>query len=452
MSLEDDDASGSLTSSYDNSYAWATLRSQLTPSTTVETLVSFSHLTWNRLGTDFDRFDGILHETAHVDDARSLDAIAIRQDWAVDFSSSASLLLGAEWRGETADYRYLRTQRELRNVGMSIVTVDSARVEAALAPDGARASAYLAVRWRMGESVTAETGVRADRHDWTDESTVTPRLNLEWRLTGDLTLRLAWGRYAQAQSLHDLSVVDADTAFSRAEVAEHRVAGIEYSLTPRWSLRGEYFERLVRHPRGRWYNTDGDLNALPERLYDRIRLSPSRAAVRGVELLSSADLGDRFRASASIGLTRANAIVNGVETSMPFEERTAAAFDLSRHSPAGWSWTVAWTWHGGWPHIPATFRVDTVSPGVATIVREKSPPLFTDRLGGYQRFDFRLLRTIRAGRGEVTAFIDLFNVFNRSNPRGYEYNARFTQGQLRVERFQLDFLGRLPTVGLSWAF
>lgn len=452
MSLDDDDDAGSLVRSYDNRYVWGTLRTQLTPSTTVETLASFSHLTWNRFGSDFDRINGTLHETAHVDDARALDVVAIKQDWAVDFSTSASLLFGAEVRGERADYRYLRTQRELRVAQNNVVTVDSARVEVELEPDGARTSGYVSIRRRVGESVTVEGGVRADRHAWTGQSTVTPRLNLEWRPVSDLTLRAAWGNYAQAQSLLDLSIVDGDTAFSPAEVAEHRVAGVEYALTPQWSVRGEYFERLVRHPRGRWYNTDGDLNALPERLYDRIRFAPSRSRVRGVELLTTSDLGNGYRASGSISLASSEAQVGAATTPLPFEERSAATFDLSHRAPGGWSWTVAWTWHGGWPHIPATFILDTISPGVATVRRVPSPPLFTERLGGYHRLDLRLLRTMRVRRGEISVFVDLFNALNRSNPRGYEYFGRFVNQQLVVNRSQLDFLGRLPTIGLSWAF
>jgi hypothetical protein len=56
------------------------------------------------------------------------------------------------------------------------------------------------------------------------------------------------------------------------------------------------------------------------------------------------------------------------------------------------------------------------------------------------------------GRGELQAFIDVFNVYDRGNPQGYIYSVRFSNGALVPERLVDKLLPILPTFGVSVAF
>ncbi len=300
--------------------------------------------------------------------------------------------------------------------------------------------------------MTAELGVRGDRHGWTGQSTIAPRASLSFAIAPRTTLRAAYGLYTQAHTLQDLSIVDGDTTFARAERAGHRVIGVEHEIGAGWTLRSEAFQRLIDNPRPRWINTDGEVDALPETIEDRLRLTPSDGHVRGIEWLATYDRGGRLRASASYVLSKATATQDGIETPRPFDERHAIALDIAARSQSGWTWAFAWTMHSGWPVIPATFRVDTLGPSQVFLRRVESPALFVEKLQTYQRFDIRVSRAFDVGRGRVSVFAEIFNALDTLNQRGTTYRARFNGGQVAVDRVTETFLPRLPSLGIRWDF
>lgn len=448
----EDDGASVADSHYDNVYLWSSLRSQLSERLGVTTLASFSHLTWIREGRVADFFNGQPLERTRVDDDRSLDAWSLKQDWTFDATPKLSLLAGAEVRDEGADYKYFRITRERAFSGQTVIVSDSQVVRVGMAPSGTRLSAYGAVRTRPWERLTLDVGLRADRHGWTEQTTVAPRVSLSFAVAPRTTLRAAFGIYAQAHTLQDLSVVDGDTVFARAERAEHRVVGVEHEVGDGWTVRAEAFQRLLRDPRARWINTDGEIDALPETVEDRLRLTPSDGEVRGAEWLLTYDRGGPIRAAWSYVLSKATATQSGVETPRPFDERHAFAFDLAARSRSGWTWALAWTLHSGWPFVPATFRVDTLTPTQQLIRRVPSVPLFVDQLETYQRFDVRVSRAFDVGRSRVSFFAELFNIFDKDNQRGNSYGVRVVSGQFHVERFRETFLPRLPALGVRWEF
>ncbi|MEW5914955.1 MAG: TonB-dependent receptor [Gemmatimonadota bacterium] len=448
---EDDDATRAQTR-YDNVYSWATLRSQVGDRLTITTLASLSHLTWDRDGKVSEFFQGQPYERTRVLDDRRLDAWGLKQDWTFDATERFSVLLGAELRREAADFDYYRVIRDRGFSQQTVVLVDTQFVEAALAPSGSRYSGYAGFRAQPWNRLTGEVGLRADRHTWTRQTTLSPRASASFSVTPRTTLRAAIGSYTQAHALHDLAVVDGETTFVRAERAQHRVVGVEYTVGAGWTLRSEAFERVIDNPRPRWINTDGELDALPETEEDRLRLTPSDGRVRGIEWLATYDRGGRVRAGVSYVLSKATATQNGATTPRPFDERHAVALDLTTRSASGWTWAFAWTMHSGWPFVPATFRVDTISATQVFLRRVPSEPLFSEELDLYQRFDVRVSRAFDVGRGRISVFAEIFNLLDTANHRGTSYAPRFDGRTLSVTRFRETFLPRLPSLGVRWDF
>ncbi len=448
----EDDGASVADSHYDNVYLWTTLRSQLSERLGVTTLASFSHLTWIREGKVGDFFNGQPFERTRVDDDRSLDAWGLKQDWTFDATQKLSLLAGAEVRNEGADYNYFRLTRTHAVSQQMVVVLDSQVVRVGVEPSGSRLSAYGAIRTRPWQRITLDVGLRADRHGWTEQTTIAPRVSLSLDVARRTTLRAAFGIYPQAHALQDLAVVDGDTVFARAERAEHRVVGVEHELGAGWTVRAEAFQRVLRDPRPRWINTDGEIDVLPETVEDRLRLTPSDGDVRGAEWLLTYDRGGSIRAAWSYVLSKATATQSGVETPRPFDERHAVAFDFAARSRSGWTWAFAWTLHSGWPFVPATFRVDTLSQTQRAIRRVPSVPLFVDNLETYQRFDVRVSRAFDVGRSRISFFAELFNILDKENQRGSSYGVRVVSGKFVVERHRETFLPRLPSLGVRWEF
>ena len=449
-----DEDSSKVSSRYGNRYVWGTLQSRVTDRIGVTTLASLSALSWRRDVRDVQRLRSRSFDRVRIVDRRELQAASIKQDWTVDFTDHVSLRAGAEYREEGADYDYARQQVERGVQATTVVVLDSMLINAALSPNGARTSGYLSLRLRPHSSLTAEFGARADHHDWTGQTTVSPRSNVAWTPFARTTLRAAWGFYHQAHTLQDLSIVDGDTAFARAERAEHRIVGIEQELPGGWTARAEAYRRLITSPRARYVNVDGRVESpLPEADLDRVRVDPSSARVEGVEVLAQYDRGGHLRGGAAIVVSRARAIVDGKRVPRPFDEPMAATFDLSYRGSNGWTVALAWTARSGWPTASPRFKVDTLAPGRYTARRVPSLPDFNQRLAAYQRVDIRATRSWTTARGRINAWVDLFNAFDRSNQRGYSYSwSLASPSTISVQTTREDFLGRLPTFGLGWEF
>jgi hypothetical protein len=462
LHYEEDNGSNFVTSHYDNQYFWTKLRSQLADRLTVTTLASFSRLTWTRDGRIVQLFrltqNGPIDtvEKARIDDDRALDVFGAKQDWVWDASSRISVLGGTELRHASSRFEYHAVDRDWGFNQQGAHLVDTTLVAASLRPDGNQVSGYAALRARPWSRLTTETGIRADRHDWTGAAIVAPRASAAFDVSMRTTVRAGWGLYPQAHAIQDLSVVDGDTAFAPAERAEQRVLGVEHRLRAGWTLRAEAYDRIIRDPRARWINTDGDIEILPEVESDRLRVSPSSARVRGFEWLATYDRGGAVRASGSYVLSKGTQIQDGVETPRPFDERHAVALDLTTRSRRGWTWTTAFTMHSGWPFIPAKFVTDTIAPGPppqVVVQRVPAAPLFVEHLPTYRRVDTRVSKTFDRGRHRIGAFIELFNLFGRENVAGHDYSAFLRQnGTLAVNRSDGLFLPRLPTLGVRWEF
>ncbi|MCC6242234.1 MAG: TonB-dependent receptor, partial [Gemmatimonadaceae bacterium] len=448
------DGGSAITSAYGNRYLWTTLRSQFGERLSATSMVSLSSLTWQRDVTDIERFFGTPYERVRIADRRALRALSLKQDWSADVSPALSVLFGGELRTEDAAYAYARSQVDRGAAGNTVVVLDSMRVDVDLEPEGTRSSAYASVRARPFSSLTIEVGGRADRHGWTRQTTVSPRTNLAWTVTPSTTLRAAWGQYHQAHTLQDLSVVDGDTAFSRAERAEHRVISVERELGGGWTGRAEGYQRVLRAPRARFVNIDGNAQTpLPEGDLDRVRFAPSSADVQGIELLAQYDRGGRVRGGASFVMSRATAVISGIRTPRPFDEPLAAAADIAYRSARGWTLAASYTARSGWPIVGPSFAIDTLSVGRYVAKRLPSSPFFNERLGSYQRVDIRVSRAWRTSRGRVNVWGDVFNLLNRKNQQGYSYEWALASPTLvNVFRGREDFLGRLPTVGVGWEF
>lgn len=462
LHFEDDNGSSFITSRYDNQYLWTTLKSRLTSGLSVTTLASYSHLTWKRDGRIVQLFRRTQNspidtvENSRIDDDRDLNVAGVKQDWIWDVHSRVSLLGGGELRHENAHFTYHGVERHWGFNQQGANLIDTTLVSAGLVPAGNQSSAYAAMRAKPWTRLTTETGIRADRFGWTGQAIVAPRVSAAFDADSRTTVRAAWGLYPQAHAIQDLSIVDGDTTFAVPERAEQRSVGVERRLRTGWTLRAEAYDRIIRDPRARWINTDGDIALMPEAETDRLRVSPSDARVRGLEWLATYDRGGAVRASGSYVLSKGTQTQDGVETPRPFDERHAIALDLTTRSRRGWTWGYAFTMHSGWPYIPAKFVADTISAGPpvqAVVQRVPAAPLFTAHLPAYYRVDTRLSKSFDKGRNRISAFVEVFNLLGRENVAGHDWSAFLrTNGTLAVTSSEGLFLPRLPSVGVRWEF
>ncbi|MEP6690468.1 MAG: TonB-dependent receptor [Gemmatimonadaceae bacterium] len=427
-------------SRYGSNYAWLTWSAAFGQRLRAETVASMSRLTWNRVG---DQLDDAGAPFVHVNDDRSFDALALKQDWTLSFSDRAVVRWGAEVKQLAADYNYLSRVQH--------ATLDTTLVREA--PRGMALAAYASQRVRLG-AVVAEGGVRVDRQTYgVGETEVSPRLSAAWTPFAGTTLRGAWGRYFQAQGIHEMQAMDGVNRFYPAELAEHRVVGVEQEFTAGVSGRVELYDRLLSRQRPRYENVFTGVSTFPEVNVDRVRIDALSGDARGAELFVKR-VGARVDWSASYALARVRDDIDGGVRSRASDQRHSVYLDASYRAPSGrWRISAGWLYHSGWPFTPVSFRFDTLvnTPTQLSLRVTPEPQAFYSAgLPSYQRFDVRATRYFDVRGTRIALFADIFNLLDRKNARGYGYSV--LNNPVRIVR-QIDAqVPRLPTAGITVEF
>ncbi len=431
--------------SYGSSFAWLRDDALVSESAFVSTTASAGRVRRDRIargsGYGFD---------VEIRDARRLDILGLRQDWSLQPSTAHLLKWGFDLRRLRADYDY-------RNGAGDGLGAPRAAFAGRLS--GTEYAAYVSERFRIGDRLTAEGGVRWDGQSLTDEAHLSPRLAIVHAGPHDLTLRASWGIYFQSQRPNELQVEDGETRVWGAERAEHRIFGLEKGFTTsrgRYRLRLDAYERLLSDLRPRWENVLDPRTLYPETSSDRILFAPSSARARGLELLLSRHGDGALDWRLGYTWARVTDRIDGRDVPRSADQTHAATLDVSWRPSSRWTLSAVWVFHSGWP---TTEVHGLVVPGPDGSVRIEPVlgELNGERLPAYHRLDLRVSRSFPTRRlGTVELFVDVQNVYDRDNLSGYQVDDR---------RFRLDetgrviytpkeryWLGIVPSFGVAWRF
>jgi hypothetical protein len=448
MSYDDADPSeATLESKYGSSYAWLNLEARPHDRVSVLSVAVVGGLDWERLGVrvrDPRRFGGL-----RVEDRRSYGFVGARQDWSIEMSDRVLLKAGFDVRRGSAEYDYFSWTEDWHAENGSVVaTFDTTLAKAS--PEGTSLGAYVSQRMRLGPPLVVEVGGEWSRHSHTGDSNVNPRANFALTLAGN-TLRGAWGRYSQAQGLHELQAQDGVTAFAPAERAEQRVLSIERPLGNGLDVRVEAYERRSDRLRPRFLNVDNVDDMLPEVTRSRRRIDAERGRARGIEFIGRRS-GSRFDWTASYALASVQERVAGEWRPAQRDQRHALAFDLAWTPDPRWRLAGAWQYHSGWARTPEILHTDSLNNGSYWFSWDYGD-YNTARLPAYHRMDLRVSRLFETRRGRVSVFIDIWNVYNRQNVRTLFTNVMGVRdGQPVTSQVADAMIPRLPSFGVFWEF
>jgi hypothetical protein len=439
-------------SSYGSSYGWLTWdNAMIGGRLRMQTVASAGALAWQRHGENYATTGA---QTAEIDDSRSLDRVGFRQDWTLDVTPRLLFKWGADAKRETAAYDYYRLLGTRQADGTRAGRNDS--VSTQVAPRADKLALYFAPRVQVFSSLTVEAGARLDRSTLTDESIVSPRLNVSWQPRERTVVRAAWGGYSQSQPLFSLQAEDGVTSFAPAERAEQRTIGVEHSMRNGIVARVETYEKRLTHARGRYANLGGDLWLFPELLWDRKLIDRTAGLDRGVEHQLARSDAERMDWSLGYALSKSTDVVEGRTVPRAFDQRHAIHGDWSLH-PRNDSWrlSVGGLWHSGWPYTPTNLSVDTVTntPTKFAISTWRTPgELNSARLRSYHRVDVRWTKYFHTRSGRLAVFGEVYNLFGTVNPRGYWRDATVDGRKVTLTTGEINQWPRLPVAGFSWQF
>ena len=359
------------------------------------------------------------------------------------------LQAGAEWRQQDGWYRYQdEAEFELLFLTPGAPTNPTRSRSLTVHPSGHQTGAYLNWRYEPSTVLAMDLGVRWDTESLApdDGAHWSPRAVLMWRPSGGTRLRLGWGRYYQAQAINELQVPDGERRYQRAQRATHQVASIEHDLTPAWQLRAEIYRKDYDRPFVRHENLLNTLVVLPELKPDRIRIAPDSAVAEGAEVSLNYEAG-AFSGWLSYTHSRVRDRVDGEELHRSWDQRDYASAGFNWRGDR-WEATLAATWHRGWPTTAVELQTLEPFPLVAVSKRNAA------RIPDYLRFDLRVARRFELeAAGELTAFLEVTNLFKRVNDCCVEYQLEEDENEdvfLDVEA--TDAVNLVPSVGVVWKF
>jgi hypothetical protein len=86
------------------------------------------------------------------------------------------------------------------------------------------------------------------------------------------------------------------------------------------------------------------------------------------------------------------------------------------------------------------------------VVRTPGPPN-AERVPAYHRLDVRISRSFRVGGGRLTAYADVYTLYDRENPKSYTYEIQgITPSRVNAVRGYNTMIGILPSIGVLWEF
>jgi outer membrane receptor for ferrienterochelin and colicin len=442
--LLDKDDGDVVGSGYGNTYGWLTMKSFLRPTLFVQTVLSAGRVNQNRTGTDFANVNQV---RANVNDVRDFQVYHFKQDWHYNFSDRHFIKWGVDAKSLNADYDYFNRQR--REVTIPAL-YDTITIKTN--PSGRKLGFYLADRVRLTKPLTAEIGVRYDDNSYTQDKNFSPRLNLAYMIGKSSVVRLGWGRFYQTQGLHELEVQDGENQFHAAELAEHRVIGGEHSFANGINLRIEAYQKRLSNVRTQYGNLLDVVNIFPEVEGDRVAYKPERGEAKGVEFFIKKDTGGKLNWWGSYALAFAEDRIDGKTVPRNFDQRHTLYLDFNYRPHPKWRLNWAWQYHSGWPQTPAGFeRVDLANGGF--FYQLVFGPRNAAHLPAYHRLDVRANRYFGAGKGRLSVFLEVINLYDRTNVRTYDYSiTRLPGGQIVSVKEAQGWLPRLPSLGINWEF
>jgi hypothetical protein len=440
-------------SGYANIYGWLNWYAQFYPNLFAQTVFSRGRVIQEGdvkqipgKGADFE---------GEVRVKRNFDFYGLKQDWSFELSDRYLLKWGFEVKHLMAGYNFFFREPIVigHENGNEIFTYETTKTRED--PDGNLLGVYWGNRFRLFNPLTIELGVRYDYASWTDDKNISPRINFAYDFDKQTVIRAGWGKYYQTQGIHKLYAFDGDKRFYPAELAEHRVVGIEHEFKNGINLRVEVYQKKLSHIRPRYHNYKGfTLNPFSEIHTDRIRVEPEHGESKGFEIYIKEDLSGKFSWWASYSYAIAEDVINGVAVPRDFDQRHTIYLDLNYRPNRKWRLNVAWQYHSGWPFTESQVTNVKQWPDGYFDFEWVPGPLNAGRLPAYHRIDIRVNRFWNISYGRISTFLEVRNLYNHENIREYKYEFEGNQnGDYEVRRNGYErLLPLVPSFGITWDF
>ncbi len=448
--INEEDDENDLNSRYQNALVWTKWRHH------------FNRDVWS----DLFLFNGLAtrdrQEGVNGIDTRDFGFLGAKTEINAQFLSVHTLRAGLEWRWSVADYNYSvptygQTTAQFIRSRCSLCNLKRktwAKVDA----HGSSVKGFLQEQWQLHPKLGVNIGTRYLFQNYRQANVqkheLSPRIALAYRPIENLVLRTAWGFYHQPTDLITIPVEDGVDDIGRAEQAIHYIIGGDYVLPNKFLLRAEAYYK----------NLSNLIGHIPDYGRQTRIIAPAHSgSAKGIDLFVNGVISDRLTGSLGYAFSVAKAredstsvfpSVFGTEYFREFDQRHTVALNGNYRLSREWQLHFAWRFHTGNPTTNLTHSVVKLLEGQSVCERNFGD-YNTERLPAFHSLDFRLTKTSPHNSWQLSWYLQVLNLYNRSNVHEYvfiEERDDLTNVLLDCDVSEEPFFPILPTVGVSVRF
>jgi len=286
---------------------------------------------------------------------------------------------------------------------------------------------------RPFDALSLTAGFRHDYYDLTREAHVSPRLGLALSLTDRTTVNASYGHYYQTAEPWRVAL-HPDNEALRSSHSVHYVAGIEHLLSANTQVSVEGYYKELDSVFVENYNT-------------RITTNEGDGHARGVELCVQRKMSAGL--VGSIAYTCSESVRRDGEGLPDYY----AEFDRRHNLTVVGSYAPSEKWR-----IGAKFLYATGSPYTPIVGSEQVGGIWyavagekhSARYPDHHMLDVRVDRNFRFGNWELTAYLDVWNVYGHQNVSFYDFSVADDGSVVRTVPDEAP--RTLPILGLEAKF
>jgi len=275
-------------------------------------------------------------------------------------------------------------------------------------------------------------GLRFDYFDFTKERELSPRLSASVFLTDRITLSAAYGHYYQTPATYQVAL-DPQNTNLKSSRSVHYIAGIGFLLDSDTKLSVEGFYKELDDT---FVKSDTS----------RIITNNGSGYAQGVEFFLQKKMSRNFVGSLAYtwSLSRRKDADFLPEYDFDYDQRhnltMIAGYKLSNY----WRIGAKFQYGSGMPYTPA-IGTKQVGDRWHIIQGEKN----SERIPDYHQLDIRVDRVFHFSNWTLTAYLDVWNVYNQENVLFYTFDTD-EKGNI-IKEVNYDFT-IMPIVGFSAKF
>ena len=448
--INEEDDENDLNSRYQNALVWTKWRHH------------FNEDVWS----DVFLFSGLAtrdrQEGVNGIDTRDFGFLGAKAEVNAQLLSAHTFRAGLEWRWSVVDYNYSvptygRMTSQFIRSRCSLCDLKR-KTWAKIDAHGTSVKGFLQEEWQLHPKLGVNIGTRYlfqnYRRPNVQQHELSPRVALAYRPIDNLILRTAWGFYHQPTDLMTIPVEDGVDDIGRAEQAIHYVIGGDYVLPNKFLIRAEAYYK----------NLSNLIGHIPDYGRQTRIVAPAHSgSAKGFDLFANGVISERLTGGLGYAFSIAKAredsttvfsSVFGTEFFREFDQRHTIALNGNYRLSRAWQLHFVWRFHTGNPTTILKHSVVKLLDGQSVCERNFGD-YNTERLPAFHSLDFRLTKTSPHNSWQLSWYLQVLNLYNRSNVHEYAFTEEhddLTDALLDCHVSKEPFFPILPTVGVSVRF